>query len=385
MALERSFDQRGKERNSYELRTMPRMINLFLIVPLALFGVSQVRDNPRKPVHPDAGRVLGLVEVQRIKGEDQAYFFEGARDLEIDSAGNLYVCDSWSSARKSRLLKFSPEGKFIKDLYRQGEGPGEILSIYDFGLSGSELYLYDMMKRKIVVMDTDGSFKAEFRKETSPFSDLLGVWRDWLVFLRADHPLERKTSRLYDVRNVIILVSKDGKTEKELCAFTNQRFYISLAQGGGAMNWDPFHAVIGGDQMFVCSAQNYEIQILDLETAKVFTSFKRDYPRVDHVARDWEKKFASEHNAPKRNHENDVNDLHFGGGFLWVLTSTESKDKGFLYDLFDANGKFEDSFFVNLRGRILKIDGKFLFASISDENSLPLLVKYRITEPIGAR
>jgi hypothetical protein len=356
-----------------------------LVALIVLSGVSQVRENPRKSVHPDAGRVLKLVEVMRIRSEGEGYFFTGVRDLEIDRAGNFYVCDSWSSARKSHLMKFSPEGRFIKDLYRQGEGPGEILSMYDFALSGSELYLYDKMKRKIIVMDTDGDFKAEFKKETSPFSDLLGVWGDWLVFLREGHPSERKKSRLYDVKNAIILFSKDGKTEKELCAFTNQMFYISLAQGGGGMSWDPFHTVIGGDQMFVCTTQNYEIQVLDLATAKVFSSFKRDYPRVGHIAKDWEKKFASQYSAPKREHENDVKDLSFGEGLLWVRTSTESKEKGFLYDLFDANGRFVDSFFVNLRGGVLKIDGNFLFASISDENDLPLLVKCRIAEPLGAR
>jgi hypothetical protein len=175
---------------------MPRLINCSLIALIALFGVSQVRENPGKPIHPDPGRVLKLVEVMRIRGEGEGYFFEGARNLEIDRAGNLYVCDSWSSARKSHLVKFSPEGRFIKDLYRQGEGPGEILSVYDFALSGSELFLYDTMKRRIVVMDTDGNFKAEFKKVTSPFNGFIGVHGDWLVFLREDHPLERKTSRL---------------------------------------------------------------------------------------------------------------------------------------------------------------------------------------------
>ena len=95
-------------------------------------------ENPQQPVHPNPGRVLQLVEAMKIKGEGEGYYFEGARDLEIDRAGNLYVCDSWSSARRSHLMKFSPEGRFIKDLYRQGKGPGEILSTFDFAMSGAE-------------------------------------------------------------------------------------------------------------------------------------------------------------------------------------------------------------------------------------------------------
>ena len=96
------------------LRLMRRTLIAFLMVS----GVMQVRENPQQPVHPNPGRVLKLVEALKIKGEGKGYYFEGAWSLEIDPAGNLYACDSWSSARRSHLMKFSPEGRFIKDLYR---------------------------------------------------------------------------------------------------------------------------------------------------------------------------------------------------------------------------------------------------------------------------
>jgi hypothetical protein len=364
---------------------MKRWIPCSLVLLLISSAIPQVRENPKHPLHPNPGRVLNFVEVLKIKGEGEGYYFEGARDLEIDRAGNLYICDSWSSARKAHLPKFSPEGKFVKDLYRQGEGPGEILSAYDFVLSGPDVFLFDLMKRKIVVLDSDGNFKAEFKKATSPFGELIGVSGDWIVFLRSERPTEIKTSQLYEKKSVIVFVSKDGKTEKEFYTFANQEFFISLAQGGGSMNWDPFTTTIGDDRMYVSSTQQYKIQVLDLKTAKIVSSFKRDYPRVEHVPQDWEKKFASQFNAPKRYYENDISDLSFAGGLLWVRTSTESKEKGALYDLFDVSGRFVDSFYVNIRGRVLKVDGKFLYASIADENDLPLLVKYRIAEPIGAR
>ena len=365
-----------------------RKLFLPLIVPflvLASILQPQVRENSDRPLNPSPGRALKLAEKLIIKSEGEGYFFERARDLEIDPAGHLYICDSWSSARRSHLPKFSPEGTFVKDLYRQGEGPGEIQSSFDFGLSDAVIFVYDSMKRKIVVMDTDGDFKAEFKKGTSRFNDFLGICGDWLVFIRKDYPLERKTSRLYYVKNAVVLVSKDGKTEKELSTFTNQEFYISASQGGGGMSWDPFEAIIGGDRMFVSTTQKYLIQVLDLSTGKIVLSFKRDYSRVGHAARDWEKKFSSQYDAPKREYENDVAALFFDGQYLWVQTSTESKDKGVLYDLFDRGGRFVDSFFLDLKGSVLRIDGEFLYASISDPSDLPILVKYQIVEPIGPR
>lgn len=309
--------------------------------------------------------------------------------MEIDDVGNLYINDSYSSARKSHLLKFSPEGRFLKDLYRQGEGPGEIQSSYDFALNGSNVVLYDYMKRKIVVEDLGGNYKIQFSKETFPFDTLVGSYGEWLVFGRKASPLERPTSRLYDIRHDIVFLSKDGKKERELCAINNQMFYVSLSQGGGFMNWDPFEAAVGGARLFINSTQEYRIQILDLNTGKTEGVWARDYPRVEHAAREGEKRFVSQFNAPKRRYENDISGLLVGGGLLWVRTSTESKDKGILYDLFDPAGRFADSFYIDIKGRVLRIADGFLYASSyesdSDPKAIPALVKYRIGEPVGAK
>lgn len=361
----------------------------FLGLIFALWAFPQEKANSALPLHPRPGRVLKVMEVLRIPIEGEGYFYEGARAIEIDKDGNLYINDSWTSARKSHLLKFSPEGRFLKDLYRQGEGPGEIQSSYDFTLNGSEVVLYDFMKRKIVVEDLSGNYKIQFNRDASPFDTLYGSYGEWLVFGRKVNPLERNTSRLYDIKNAIVFLSKDGKKERELCALNNQMFYISLSQGGGSMNWDPFEAAVGEARMFINSTQEYRVQVLDLKTGKTEGVWTRDYPRVEHAPRDRERKFVSQFNAPKRRYENDISGLLVGGGFLWVRTSMESKDKGILYDLFDPEGRFADSFFIDIKGRVLRIAEGFLYASLyesdSDPNAIPALVKYRIGEPIGAK
>jgi len=257
--------------------------------------------------------------------------------------------------------------------------------MFDFVLIGADLFLYDSMKRKIVVMDTEGNFKTEFKKATSELHDLIGTFRDWLIFLRSDGPAERKTSRLYDQRHSIMLVSKDGQSEKELSTITNRLFYISSAQGGGMMRWDPFVAEVGGNRLYVNSAQEYLIEALDLDSGKKVTAFKRKYPRIKHETRDWEMKFIQRYDAPKKKYENDIAGLLFNKGHLWVETSTKDQIKGVLYDVFDIEGRFVDSFFVDIKGQIIRLDGDFLFVSGSDEADLPVLVTYRIAEPVGVR
>jgi hypothetical protein len=354
--------------------------SLCLIIAFSM--LSQVQAGPARPGQE---RVLKLIEVMRIPGEGPGYVLQGVSTLEIDRDGNLYTCDSFSSGQKSHLLKFSADGRFVKDLYRQGQGPGEIESMYDFKVAGSDLYLFDFMKRKVVVQDTEGKFKAEYKRPDWAFGDFLGTHGDWLVFSRKNYPLERKNTGLYDIKHSIVWLAKDGSVEKEGLVFSNREFLISMSQGGGIMAWDPFTAVIGDGRIYVNSTQEYQVQVLDLTTGKVIHTLKREYPRIKHVARDREKSFVSRFNAPTRKYENDIAGLFFGGGFLWIRTSSTSKDKGTLFDLFDADGRFADSFYINLKGSVIRIENGFLYGSLLDADDLPVLVKYRIDEPLGIR
>jgi len=316
----------------------------------------------------------------RIKSEGDGYYYNDVNELQIDKSGNIYISDSWSSRTRSHFLKFLPDGKFLKDLYRQGEGPGEIQSGFGFALTDSEIYVYDYTKRKIVVTDKDGKFITEFKKS---FNELIGIFRDWIVFLRKDIPYERKTSRLYDVKNVIVFVSKDGQIEKDFYAFSNKEFYVSMAQGGGGMSWDPFISAIGNDKLFVCSSREYLIEVLDLESGKIISGFKREYSHVKHEKRKWEDTFISKYNAPRIKFDSDIEDLFYDRGFLWVKTSTKDDLKGYLYDLYDSDGRFLDSFYI--KAPLLRIDNNYLYTSEYDQDHLPYVVKYRIEDSLGTR
>ncbi len=354
---------------------------LFLLFFFAVLSLSaqQTIDND-KPQNKNAGRILRLDEALHIAGDGDDYYYNGVNTLKIDTSGNIYINDVWSSDQNGHLIKFSPKGQFLKDLYRQGEGPGEIQSAYDFALDDNEVYVFDYMKRKIIVMEDDGTFVREFKTDSVYLNDFIGIFEDWLVFTRKDSPSGRKTSRLYDVKNVIVFVSKDGQTEKDFYTFTNQLFLISGTQGGGMMNWDPFMAIIGDGKLYACSSQEYLIEVLDLRTGQITSRFKRSYPRIKHEIRDFEKMFSSRYSAPKRRFENDIRKLFYNDGNLWVKTSTENEDEGQMFDVFDSNGRFLDSFFIKTKGRIVKIDGDYIYSSETDEEELPYLMKYKIVK-----
>ena len=232
-------------------------------------------------------------------------------------------------------------------------------------------------------MDDAGEFIEEYKLTSLRVDDLYGVCEDRLVFSRRDYPADRKKSRLYDIDNVICLISKDGKDIEEVCSLTHKQFLVSLAQGGGGMNWDPFYAVIGDGQLYVCRSQEYQIEALDMGSKEIKKRFRRKYPRVSHEMTEGEKMFTSRFNAPKKKYEPDIKGLLYGDGRLWVQTSTEDEEKGTLFDVFDSEGQFLDNFFIDIKGSLLAVRGGYLYFSQSDPEELPLIVKYKILEPIG--
>ena len=357
---------------------MKKAVSILFFFTVLSLGAQQIINNGKTPQNKNAGRILKLNVDLRIAGDADDYYYNGVNSLHFDTTGNIYINDAWSSNVRAHLVKFSPEGKFLSDLYRQGEGPGEIQSMYDLVLSDKEVFVFDYMKRKIIVMEEDGTFVREFKLVSDRLNDLIGIFEDWLVFSRKDTPFDRKTSRLYDVNNVIVFVSKDGQTVKDFFTFTNKQFFIASAQGGGGMGWDSFTTVIGDGKLYACSSQEYLIEVLDLKTGQITSRFKRDYARIKHEMRDFEKKFISKYSAPKRKFKNDIGGLFCVGGNLWIKTSTEDEEKGQMFDVFDTDSRFVDSFFVNTKGRIVKIDGDFIYSSETDEDDLPFLIKYKI-------
>lgn len=84
-------------------------IVLGLLMALAL-GFGQAIENPAKPIAKNAGRILSLTEAWRITDETGDFYFRYPRDLRISQEGIIFLADD------EQLLKFSPDGRFLKNL-----------------------------------------------------------------------------------------------------------------------------------------------------------------------------------------------------------------------------------------------------------------------------
>jgi hypothetical protein len=369
--------QRGWRMRKYQI-ILIGVLAVSIIFLSILCPAQEIITNPAKPLNEKPGRILKLIEVLRIKGEGKGYFFNSPREFQIISNGNLVFSDSWTSRQRAHLMMFSPGGDFLNDVLKVGEGPGEIQSGFDFSASDSEVFLYDFAKRKVVVINMKGDFIKEWSNKDERFEELIGVYGERIVARKTIRPTERKKSRLYEEKDVLLSVAIDGESMKDIFTFTKQKFYISPSQGGGMMHWDPFISTIGKGKIFVCNSREYSIEVLDLESRRITHRFSREYEQVEHQKEDWEDKFVKDYKAPRIRFEQDIEALFDNEGMLWVRTSTLDDEKGTLFDIFNHSGIYTDSFYIGIKGRVLSVDGDFVYISERDEDYLPYIVKYKI-------
>jgi hypothetical protein len=355
---------------------LEQIIKMAEVSFLVLFWVSslaaqEVINNPSKPAGKKPNRSLELLEVLRIKDTGDKFYFSGSpggfASLGMDAKGNIYV-----QSGKDQILKFTPEGSFIKNIVRGGQGPGEVSQYFSFLVGDEDIFIIDYGQDRIIRLATDGRFIHQWRP-LHFYNDFLGILKDGLIFSRSNYPpLEERKGKLMDVSHEVLQVSFDGLKEDSVHTYPVLRF---LGQGYAA-SWAPFHAALSneGRFLFVNHTAEYEISMLNLSTGKIVRTFKRKYRRIEHVPYRGEAEFNKKYGF-KKPYEQDINGLYVFGDQLWVKTSTEDKGKGALYDVYSDDGVYRDAFV--LKKNMVSIQHGCLLAWETDEEGIDSVVVYK--------
>jgi hypothetical protein len=342
-----------------------------ILLAASLYPAQMIIENTAAPLAKDAGRVLKLQEVWRVTDESGDFFFKAPRHLNIAPDGTIFIVDI------GQFLKFSPDGKFVKNLYRKGEGPGEIRGDFLYALAGGELYIRDFSTGLLWRADFEGNYLGPVGLPSQDLRGLVGVQeKDMVLYKEAWPPFDQRTGKLMDIRQTIFLVAKDGKSEKALETFSYKLF---LGRNYGS-SWESSMTAMSDDgrRLYAFFGLNYMIDVLDLDGGKIFRRFSRKYPRVPHREQNWEADFRKKYDMPVKEFESDVKALFPNERGLWVATSTTDRDKGDLYDVFDENGRFVDSFYLGAGRTLLKVQGDVLFFLEKDVEENLFVVKSKI-------
>jgi sugar lactone lactonase YvrE len=120
-----------------------------------------------------AGRVLMTIGRAGVGGTGPN-LFDRPTGVAVAPNGDIFVADGHSrnKSNNARVVKYSSDGKFIKEWGRMGPEPGNFREPHDLYVGGSKGYVYvaDRQNDRIQVFDQNGTFIAAWKQFGQPSS-----------------------------------------------------------------------------------------------------------------------------------------------------------------------------------------------------------------------
>jgi len=235
-------------------------------------GVTNIK-NPERSMK--GTREVILKEELSIGGEaDEAFILVRPRTLAIDDQENFYILD----VHLNMVRVFDRNGEHIRDMGKEGQGPGEFLSPIDLKLDGDNkmCHILDSRRNAIIRYRFDGTYDSEFRlKESYAVYFYLDAQKNYIVFNTVwdENEAENKRITRYSAQGELMMKSNYFLTVKE---------EMKEAKGWTFSMPTPFDPM----SLFTCDAKGfiyygfsdlYEIHVLDV-TFKEIKILYRHFP-----------------------------------------------------------------------------------------------------------
>ena len=90
-------------------------------------------------------------------------------DVAVAANGDVFVTDSHRNGRNNRVIKFTKDGKYVKEWGRKGSGRGEMSEPHTIAIdSRGRLFVGDRENNRIQIFDQDGRYLDEWRQFGRP-------------------------------------------------------------------------------------------------------------------------------------------------------------------------------------------------------------------------
>src|SRR5262249_47668555 len=116
---------------------------------------------------PD-GKLLMTLGKPGVAG-DGPDTFNAPSDILVAPDGNIFIADGHGGDTNARIVKLTPDGKFIQAWGKKGPGPGEFNPPHTPAMdSAGGLFVADRLNSRVQIFDQDGTFLAEWRQFGRP-------------------------------------------------------------------------------------------------------------------------------------------------------------------------------------------------------------------------
>ena len=214
-------------------------------------------DNPGRALSKNAGRIVRLEEVLRIRDNGEAVIFRSPRFFKLGADGSLFFVDF---AEGDRLYRFGPDGRLLHKLLKKGQGPGECQYVAGFIVADDRVRVLSWVPPKIMDLGLDnGRYLRESRvEENSHGLWFLGTAGGKIYGIR-DEVFSSGAmggSGVFNVPNVVYEISPDFKTWKKIYEFPVR---MVLKGSRGAFRLDPIDAAISGTTLYILHTAEYRV------------------------------------------------------------------------------------------------------------------------------
>jgi hypothetical protein len=360
-------------------------------------AMGQVIENPAKPTAANAGRVIAPQEVLAISDEATSdYFFRWPHDLRPGPDGSLLVREP------DQVLWFDRGGKFLANLFKKGQGPGEMPWAGTPVMTAERIAVFSGGPTKLVYFDRTGRLVKDLAVRTEGIGDLrlIGWQAGRFYFESGEFPRKAGDPGFVDNPRTIVAVSELDGAITSLATFVTRAWVVTSPGGGGGM-FDVTKLIavpFGGKYLALTHTEDYLIKLFDPAANMVVREFRREYARVKgEPLTEAEKKggiriresggYDKHYTRPERKFENDVKNLLIRDGEIWAVTSARDDVKGVLIDVFDGQGVYKDCFWLKvpeLTQRTVQspgqcaLDGEALWVAEGVIGEAYVIKKYRI-------
>jgi hypothetical protein len=373
----------------------------FLVaVTMLLFNAvvfAQVVENPAKPKAANAGRVVVPQQVLAITDEGTSdYYFKRPGGLRTAPDGALILLD------RGQVLQFDKNGKFLRNLFKKGQGPGEVTNVSACLPIDKYVVVQSPYPNKLVFFDYSGKYEKEIpvRKEAPLSMEVLNYQGGVFYFQTNEFQQAFEWVKggpdIIDVPRTIVALNDTTGETRMLSSFPTKAWVVHSPEGGGGLHEISILIAVPFRQRLLAlvHTSEYLIKIYDPTVNKVVGEFRRAYERVKGAPLTEAEKQrgliigGNHYTRPEMKFENDVKNVLARGDEIWAVTSTKDKAKGVLIDVFDGEGAYRDCFWLKLPEAALEnvlspgqcaLDGDFLWVVERAEDETATIKKYRIS------
>jgi hypothetical protein len=131
-----------------------KYFSIITIFSLFLFSNHLISQKDKK-----TNTVKILKPIMSFPSESDKVLLIFPTEMQMDEENNIYIIDQNLNA----IVKYNSDGKFIKMIGRQGEGPSEFERPHEFFYDQKKLYIVDQGNRRVQILGSEGQYISSFK------------------------------------------------------------------------------------------------------------------------------------------------------------------------------------------------------------------------------